>query len=119
MARASRIVAGAALAALLGGCTTADGAAAEPAAPPTPEPPDLVERLAAACDGCHGPDGRGSGAVPPLAGWDAEHLAARLIAFHEMDDTSGGDHLMVRFAQPLEPALLRDLAEYYAGLPAP
>lgn len=79
--------------------------------------PDRAERLAAACNGCHGPGGRGSGAIPPLAGLEAGFLEQRLRDWQEAEEADGGDHLMVRFARGLEPDDPALLARHYAALP--
>ena len=79
--------------------------------------PDRAERLAAACNGCHGPAGRGSGAMPALAGLDAGYLEQRLRSWRTADDTDGTDHLMVRFARALDPEDPALLGRHYAALP--
>lgn len=81
-------------------------------------PVDRTERLAAACNGCHGPDGRGSGAIPGLAGQRADALAERLNDWRA-SDAAGRDHAMARFARGLSAADVRDLAAHYAALAAP
>lgn len=81
-------------------------------------PVDRTERLAAACNGCHGPEGRGSGAIPTLAGQDAKVLAERLTIWRE-GEAVGGDHVMTRFARGLSPGDVDALAKHYAALAAP
>ena len=77
-------------------------------------PPDRTERLAAACNGCHGPEGRGSEAIPALRGQDASTLEARMQQWHAAADRDGSDHVMVLFARGLRTADLAPLARHYA-----
>ena len=86
-------------------------------ATPRPGLPDRAERLAAACNGCHGPGGRGSGAIPALAGLEAGYLEQRLRDWQAAAEADGADHLMVRFARGLEPDDPSLLARHYAALP--
>lgn len=82
------------------------------------EPPSTVARWAAACNGCHGPEGRGSGAMPPLRGQSANALAEKLEHWQKDPKaaaTSG--HVMARFAAILEPETLRALADHYGTAP--
>lgn len=89
-------------------------AAATAAAAPVPR----TERLAAACNGCHGPDGRGSGAIPALAGQETAVLSERLNDWRAAEP-GGRDHVMERFARGLSDADVRALADHYAALAAP
>jgi cytochrome c553 len=102
--RALRFAALAVLVAALAACTS-------------PRVPDRGERLAAACNGCHGPGGRGSGAIPALAGLEAGYLEQRLRDWQAAAEADGADHLMVRFARGLEPDDPSLLARHYAALP--
>lgn len=77
-----------------------------------------TERLAAACNGCHGPDGGGSGAIPALAGQDAAVLAERLNGWRDAEPI-GSDHVMARFARGLDDRDVDALADHYAALTAP
>lgn len=82
------------------------------------ELPSPAARWAAACNGCHGPDGRGSGAMPALRGQRAADLAAKLQYWRdhpEAAETTG--HVMARFAAALEPEVLRALADHYGTAP--
>jgi len=80
--------------------------------------PDRSERLAAACNGCHGTDGRGSGAIPALAGGNKATMLANLRYWRGEAAPAGRDHVMVRFARGLNADDLEPLADYYARLPA-
>jgi cytochrome c553 len=50
---------------------------------PLPAAAEAGPLVAQACLGCHGPNGTGMGAVPPLAGRDAAELRALMRAFRE------------------------------------
>ena len=90
-----------------------------PAAPLSAlEPPSTVARWAAACNGCHGPEGRGSGAMPALRGQSADALAAKLLQWqNDPEAAAAKGHVMARFAAILEPETLRALADHYGTTP--
>ncbi|HWN44163.1 MAG TPA: c-type cytochrome [Thermoanaerobaculia bacterium] len=69
------------------------------------------------CARCHGADGRGRvrGAFPRLAGQRPTYLHASLRAFARGERHSG---IMGPIAAGLSPAEMRDLARYFASLPA-
>jgi thiosulfate dehydrogenase len=72
-----------------------------------------------ACEQCHGPGGRGVGAdFPPLVGQSAAYLAAQLNAFKSKARPAGPMNLMGVVAQKLSDAEVREVADYYATLPA-
>ncbi|MEE4360190.1 MAG: c-type cytochrome [Pseudomonadales bacterium] len=98
---------------LLGACVTTP---AVPAAAPA-----RVERLAAACNGCHGPGGRGSEAMPSLRARSPEWIATRLETWRSSATPDGRDHVMVRFARALSAEDVAELAEHYgrSGLNVP
>lgn len=57
-------------------------AAAGPAAPQSLPPADRQARLwASTCAACHGSVGKAQGAIPPIAGRDAEQLYRALLEF--------------------------------------
>ncbi|MGE0160172.1 MAG: c-type cytochrome [Gemmatimonadales bacterium] len=80
----------------------------------TPPPPRAVS---ASCARCHGADGlgRGSAAFPKLAGQRVAYLERSLEAFANGERNSG---FMEPVAAALTDAERRELAEYYAALPA-
>lgn len=78
--------------------------------------PSAVERWAAACNGCHGARGEGSGAIPALRGQSRDALRATLLAWQQ-DEASDQRHVMVRVLKPLDPALLEGLAQHYGTPP--
>ncbi len=72
--------------------------------------------VAQACVACHGRDGlgRGSAAMPRLAGQRAPYLEAALEAYATGRRHSG---MMAQAAAALSPEERREAARYYAGLP--
>jgi cytochrome c553 len=77
-------------------------------------PPRAVRDL---CWRCHGVDGtgRGPGAFPSLAGQGAEYLSESLQAYAARRRFSG---IMTNIAARLSAETMREVAQYYAGLPA-
>ena len=76
--------------------------------------PPLSDALAD-CARCHGADGmgRGDGAVPRLAGLDADYLRASLVAFARGDRHSG---IMQPVAAGLDAGQMRRLSKHFAAL---
>ena len=74
--------------------------------------PDAVSVLAGSCANCHGPDGRGSAAIPPLRGLPENLLRERLLAFHEsqVEDVTVMTRLMKGYDRPQIEALAQWLA---------
>lgn len=78
------------------------------------EPPSTVARWVAACNGCHGPEGWGSGAMPALRAQSAEAIATKLQQWrNDPEAAAASGHVMARFAAILEPETLRALADHY------
>lgn len=69
--------------------------------------------LAGSCANCHGTDGGLDGAIPPLAGRDADFLQERLLAFKhsEVPNTT----IMNRLAAGFSDEELAALAEHFAN----
>jgi len=69
--------------------------------------------LAAACFSCHGPEGRGSGTIPALAGEDEGELAQALTAYAagEREGT-----IMPRLAPSYSSEEIAALAAWFAGV---
>lgn len=87
----------------------------KPAKARTPAPGNAAagKAAAAACAGCHGAAGTGTGAAPNLAGQDAQYFAAAMRAYQ---DGSRPDPAMKGPAASVSDSTVRDLAAYYAGL---
>lgn len=69
--------------------------------------------VAEGCIACHGPGGRGSGTVPPLAGRDAADLTAAMAAFRANERPAT---IMNRIARGYTEAEIAAAAAYFAGL---
>jgi len=74
------------------------------------QPANLV---AEGCVACHGPGGRGSGTVPPLAGRDAAELTAAMAAFRANERPAT---IMNRIARGYTEAQSAAVAAYFSGL---
>jgi cytochrome c553 len=74
---------------------------------------------ARACQQCHGVDGAGAPGGPPLAAQPAFYLAQQLQDWQVSKRRNDGNHEMLKVAQRLSPAEVRDLALYLARIPAP
>ncbi|MBI3298223.1 MAG: c-type cytochrome [Elusimicrobia bacterium] len=83
---------------------------------PGASPPPFPAPAAQACARCHGADGSdlGSGAFPRLAGQPAEYLRGALEAYRDGRRHSG---IMESAAAGLSAEAVRELAEYFSGLP--
>lgn len=68
--------------------------------------------LAYACAACHGPEGRSSGAIPPLFGMNEATLKDSLRAFRS-GERSGT--VMNRFAQGLDDRDIEAVATYFSS----
>lgn len=102
--RAARV--GASVAVMgLAGAVAAGAAKADEAAIPTAS--------VHGCTSCHGPDGRSSGAIPPIAGRDAAELADLMRAFR--DGRLEGS-VMNRLMGPIDDAEIARIAGYFASL---
>lgn len=77
------------------------------------------KQAAAMCSACHQADGNGMNianeAWPRLAGLNAEYLAHQL---HSFKDGTRKNTTMTPFANMLDDEKIRDVANYYASLPA-
>ncbi|MDN5863043.1 MAG: hypothetical protein L0H19_06300 [Salinisphaera sp.] len=67
--------------------------------------------IATACFGCHGPQGRSTGAIPALAGLPAEEFVQRMATFR-----NGAGTVMRHIAPAYSPAQVHRLAAYFASL---
>ncbi len=107
------------------GCMTAVVAAAavaQPASAPVPTATASVgvdraaRSWAASCNACHGPDGRTQGAVPLLAGRDAEQLATALLEYKYGKRPEAT--LMHQHAKGYTDDEIRRIARHFSTLPA-
>lgn len=71
---------------------------------------------AASCAACHGTDGRGQGAVPPIAGRDAEQLLRTLLEFKNGQRPAAT--VMAQHAKGYSDEELRRIAQVFAATPA-
>ncbi|WP_341648216.1 cytochrome c [Thauera humireducens] len=89
-------------------------AQAQTGAPAAPAPD--VAAILPLCAGCHGVDGISSeGLYPNLAGQKDAYLIKQLEDFKQRRRT---DPVMNSMAEPLDAALIKALASYYASRPA-
>ena len=68
--------------------------------------------LSITCNGCHGPDGRSTGAIPAIAGKSADYLQNAMLDFL---DGKRPSTVMERHAKGYSDAQLKLIAEYFAG----
>ena len=72
-----------------------------------------VRSLAGTCSGCHGPNGKGSGQIPRLAGHNKDFLVATLKAFKSGERQAT---VMNRLARGYDDAEIVGLAEHFSRL---
>jgi len=65
-----------------------------------------------ACTGCHGTEGRSSGAIPPIAGMDKAKFVEKMTAFRNGAQQTT---IMHQLASGLSEEQIEALAEYFAG----
>ena len=70
---------------------------------------------ASTCVACHGAQGEGVGAFPALAGMNAAQFVVQMNRFKSGETPSP---MMATIARGLSDDKIRELANYYAGLPA-
>lgn len=68
--------------------------------------------LAGACTGCHGPEGRSSGAIPSLAGMPRQRFIERMQAYRR---GTAEATIMDRIAPAYDDKQIAALAEYFAA----
>ncbi|MGQ0657105.1 MAG: c-type cytochrome [Chromatiales bacterium] len=76
--------------------------------------PRSTEALAFNCFTCHGPEGQGTGSIPPLHGKSADQLLRRLLEFRQ---GRGNPTIMDRIARGYSDEELARIADYIATLP--
>ncbi|MDO5648206.1 c-type cytochrome [Paracoccus sp. (in: a-proteobacteria)] len=67
--------------------------------------------LAGPCASCHGPDGRSPGAIPSIAGMDADEMRTRLMGFR---DGSVASTVMGRHMRGYSPEQIDALAQWFS-----
>ncbi len=96
------------------------------ALPPLGLPPATAERADAsalalydeACKSCHGTDGVGTPQAPPLNAQPAFYLVQQLQDWQGSKRRNDGNHAMLKVAQDLDAAEVRQLSLYLAAIPA-
>ena len=76
------------------------------------EPVTESAMLSITCNGCHGPDGQSTGAIPSIAGKSADYLEKAMLDFR---DGKRPSTVMERHAKGYSDAQLKLIAEYFAG----
>ncbi len=69
------------------------------------------------CGSCHGPDGRGNGVFPRIAGQHADYLFKQLMVFQRSNDRPEGA-VMKTVAHNLSKENIADIADYLQALPS-
>ena len=95
------------------------------ALPPLALPPATEETIAAttpalyanACQQCHGVEGVGTVNAPPLNAQPAFYLTQQLQDWQVSKRRNDGNHVMLKVAQQLKPAEVRQLSLYLAQIP--
>lgn len=86
-------------------------ATAEPVQPATPA------LYAQACQQCHGDEGRGTPQAPPIHAQPAFYLAQQLQDWQASTRRNDGGHAMLKAAQQLGAAEVRQLSLYLSAIP--
>ena len=95
------------------------------ALPPVALPPATEEAIAAAtpglyagaCQQCHGIEGVGTANGPPLNAQPAFYLTQQLQDWQVSKRRNDGNHVMLKVAQQLKPAEVKQLSLYLARIP--
>jgi cytochrome c553 len=78
------------------------------------------ERHIQACEGCHGPQGRGEApAIPPLAGQYAHYIAFQMQMWRKGYRKNDANHQMANIAGRLSSKDIEAIGLYFERLPAP
>lgn len=78
----------------------------------TAEPVTEGAILSITCNGCHGPDGKSTGAIPAIGGKSAEYIEKAMLDFREGKRPST---VMQRHAKGYSDAEIKLIAEYFAS----
>ncbi|MGD8558474.1 MAG: cytochrome c [Gammaproteobacteria bacterium] len=76
------------------------------------EPVDKGAMLSITCNGCHGTDGKSSGAIPSIAGKSADYIAKAMQDFKQEKRPST---VMNRHAKGYSDAEIKLIADYFAS----
>ena len=76
------------------------------------EPVTESAMLSITCNGCHGPDGKSTGAIPSIGGKSAEYIEKALLDFR---DDKRPSTVMKRHAKGYSDAEIKLIAEYFAS----
>jgi len=76
------------------------------------EPVTESSMLSITCNGCHGPDGKSTGAIPSIGGKSAEYIEKALLDFR---DDKRPSTVMKRHAKGYSDAEIKLIAEYFAS----
>ena len=68
--------------------------------------------LSITCNGCHGTDGKSTGAIPAIAGKSTEYLEKAMMDFR---DDKRPSTVMKRHAKGYSDAQIKLIAEYFSG----
>lgn len=68
--------------------------------------------LSITCNGCHGPDGKSTGAIPSIGGKSADYIEKALLDFR---DDKRPSTVMQRHAKGYSDAQIKLIAEYFAS----
>ncbi|WP_455223471.1 c-type cytochrome [Kaarinaea lacus] len=68
--------------------------------------------LSVTCNGCHGPDGKSTGAIPSIGGKSADYIEKALRDFR---DDKRPSTVMKRHAKGYSDAQIKLIAEYFAS----
>lgn len=71
------------------------------------------QMIGVTCAGCHGTDGAGGSAIPPLKGRDGKYMTDAMLGYK---DGSRPGSIMPRIAKGYTEDELKAVAEYFAGL---
>ncbi len=79
--------------------------------------PSTAALYAAACEQCHGVDGHGAAAGPPLNAQPALYLVQQLQDWQASKRRNDGNHAMLKVAQRLDAGDVRQLSLHLARIP--
>ncbi len=90
-------------------------ALAQTAPAPAAPHPNLARNLAAQCANCHGTDGKGSEAIPALAGKPAAYNIAQMKAFKDGTRAGSAATIMHQIAKGYNDQQIELMANWFAA----